>query len=152
MWTKENFINEYEKRTAAQGYIIGFIYKHDLYMVEREELPADILKVERAAQSKGGHLKLRVRMNNEMKEAFIASGAVRIGIDADVDKTPEHPYNKGENFERIITEMNGLRWEKDSVPFWVQGDIRVNGKEIQIKLDGAEITNEKTMQKLLIGA
>ena len=58
-------------------------------------------------------------------------------------------YNKGENFERIITELlTGETWVKDSVPFNVAGDIVVNGENIQIKFDGAEITNERLLKKL----
>ena len=59
-------------------------------------------------------------------------------------------HNKGENFERELTERwTAERWVKDSVPFTVAGDIRIDGVEIQIKLDGAELTNEKSLANLL---
>ena len=59
-------------------------------------------------------------------------------------------YNKGENFERVITELLiGETWVKDSVPFNVAGDIRWNGEEVQIKFDGAELTNEKTLARAM---
>ena len=54
-----------------------------------------------------------------------------------------------ENFERELTERwTSETWVKDSVPFWVAGDMRVDGVEVQVKLDGAELTNERTLARL----
>lgn len=57
-------------------------------------------------------------------------------------------YNKGEIFEKLVTEYFGQVWEKDNIPFWVQGDIEINGKQIQIKLDSATLMNTKQIAKL----
>jgi hypothetical protein len=57
-------------------------------------------------------------------------------------------YNRGEIFEKLITEYFGQEWEKDTVPFWEQGDIRLNGKEVQIKLDTATLTSTKQIARL----
>ena len=54
------------------------------------------------------------------------------------------PY--GLTYTGYITMM--ALWEKDNVPFWVQGDIEVNGKQIQIKLDSATLMNTKQIAKL----
>ena len=40
-------------------------------------------------------------------------------------------------------------WTADSIPFYVQGDINVNGEEIQIKFDTAELTNERCLKNLI---
>ena len=56
-------------------------------------------------------------------------------------------YNKGEIFEKLVTEYFGQTWEKDTIPFWVQGDINVNGRELQIKLDAATLMNTKQIEK-----
>ena len=65
-----------------------------------------------------------------------------------VDLLTESKYNKGEIFEKLVTEYFGQTWEKDTVPFWVQGDININGKEVQIKLDTATLMNTKQVKKL----
>jgi hypothetical protein len=57
-------------------------------------------------------------------------------------------YNKGEIFEKLVTEYFGQAWKKDTIPFWIQGDINVNGKEIQIKLDSATLMNTKQIARL----
>ena len=55
-------------------------------------------------------------------------------------------YNKGEIFEKLITEYFGMKWEKDNVPFTEGGDIEINGKAFQIKYEKATFTNEKFLQ------
>ena len=65
----------------------------------------------------------------------------------------EDRYNKGERFERIITErLTGETWVKDSIPFTDAGDIELDGRQIQIKLTDAELTNEKTLERILTAA
>jgi hypothetical protein len=60
----------------------------------------------------------------------------------------ESKYNKGEIFEKLITEMNGQTWTKDNADFWKDGDLTVNGKSFQIKYEKATFTNEKTLARL----
>ena len=61
--------------------------------------------------------------------------------------TSDKKHNKGENFERIATEkLCGEQWEKDSIPYYKAGDIIYKGKAIQVKFDGAELTNAKTYE------
>jgi len=45
--------------------------------------------------------------------------------------------------------LNGVEFRgKDSVPFYVAGDLKLNEKEIQIKFNGAQIVVETTLEKL----
>lgn len=39
--------------------------------------------------------------------------------------------------------------EKDTVPFWVCGDIQLDGIEIQIKFDSASLLNTSQIEKVL---
>ena len=58
-------------------------------------------------------------------------------------------YNKGVEFERIISEMNGQQFRgKENVGFWVEGDLEIDGKQVQIKYNGAQIVVEKTLERL----
>ena len=139
----------YNALTAADGYIVGFILDHKLYFVQfNGHLPTEILKFDRASSKRGGMAKVRVRLSSDFRKAMVASGrAVLIG-DETLLLTPDK-YNKGERFERIITEtLTTEKWVKDSVPFNVAGDIELNGQQIQIKFDDAELTNEKTLKRI----
>jgi len=140
--------NLYKAMSAAHIYALGFILNNLLYVAKLtfEELRA-YFKLDHTSAKRGGYAKIRIRLTAEDR-ALLSAKAEKIGTAAMLAEDPDH--NKGENFERILTELwMGERWVKDSVPFWIAGDIRVNGEEIQIKFDGAELTNEKTLGRLL---
>ena len=147
--------NRYNRIAGAHKYIVGFIRHGVVYYVELGFVGlCQLLKDDRASSKRGGTLKLRVRVTAEQAITFIHSGkAIRLCSVEELNADAKH--NAGENFERIVTEtLTSELWVKDSVPFWVKGDINVNGEEIQIKLDGAELTNEKTLARAeaLVGA
>ena len=57
-------------------------------------------------------------------------------------------WNRGDMFEKMIVErIAGKAWIKSRAAFWEEGDTKINNREIQIKLDSAEITNEKTLAR-----
>ena len=60
----------------------------------------------------------------------------------------ESKYNKGEIFEKLVTERFGQTWEKDSVPFTDDGDLTVDGIAYQIKFESASFINEKQMMRM----
>ena len=137
----------YNALSASHLYILGFMVQNVLYytMMDFEKL-AGFMKMDRMSTAKGGWAKLRIKLTTAQK-AELLKIATRCGTVEDL--TAMEKYNKGENFERIITELlTGERWVKDSVPFNVAGDIVLNGENIQIKFDGAEITNERLLTKL----
>jgi len=137
----------YNALSASHLYILGFMVQNVLYytMMDFEKL-AGFMKMDRMSTAKGGWAKLRIKLTTAQK-AELLKIATRCGTVADL--TAMEKYNKGENFERIITELlTGERWVKDSVPFNVAGDIVLNGENVQIKFDGAEITNERLLTKL----
>lgn len=145
---KDEMLNGYTAHTAASAYIIGFVLNGLLYSIFTRTLQDvyDNIKLDRASTSHGGMAKIRIRMDkiSKLKLARVATchGVASVLNYADMK-------NAGEKFERYITEQNGKVWVKDSVPFWQAGDIEINGEQVQIKFDGAEITNEKTLAKVL---
>lgn len=146
MMNRDEMLRAYNAHSAADAYVLGFAFHGELFAIELPELPDAVLKLDHASSKRGGQAKIRVRVAKAEKLALIAMGAAAIGKVEDLEADPHH--NRGENFERIVTELNGQRWTKDSIPFWVAGDLSLNGRELQIKLDGAELTNEKTLAGL----
>ena len=59
----------------------------------------------------------------------------------------ESKYNRGEIFEKIITEKYGQTWVKDNIPYTVDGDITIDGIAYQIKYQKATFLTEKGMIK-----
>ena len=145
--TMTEMMNAYNARSASHTYALGFVEAHNLYAVKLnfEEL-SRFFKLDRASTKKGGFAKIRIKLTAKDR-AELSSTAELIGAEDLLMKDSAH--NKGENFERELTERwTSETWEKDSVPFWVAGDLRVDGVEIQVKLDGAELTNERTLGRL----
>ena len=140
-------MNWYDAHSAAHRYDIGFTLDGELYSVIRDELPRGWLRLDRMSSKRGGWAKVRVRIPAAVKRELVLSGeAAHRGPATMMDFADS--YNNGEHYERVETEAAGQTWVKDSVPFWVAGDIRVDGCEVQIKFDGAEVVNERMMARL----
>lgn len=146
--TRNEMINRYNALAVATAYIVGFILDGMLYYTMSAHIADEFLKLDRMSSKRGGWAKIRVKLTSADRKALVACGkAIMIGS-ADLLNTTDK-YNKGERFERVITEtLTGETWVKDSVPFNVAGDITLNGQEVQIKFDGAELTNEKTLMRM----
>ena len=141
-WMKET----YHKNSAASEYWFGFVVAGMLYVMTGmtfEELSV-FFKMDRASTAKGGFKKIRIKAKAAELKA-LAEKAVLLGTE---NLLIDEHWNKGEMLEKIITErFAGQAWVKDSVPFFVAGDAEINGKQVQIKLNGAELTNEKILMK-----
>lgn len=146
--TRNEMIDRYNALAVATAYIIGFVLNGCLYYTMSAHIADEFLKLDRMSSKRGGWAKIRVKLTAADRKALVACGkAIMLGS-ADLLNTDDQ-YNKGERFERIITEtLTGETWVKDSVPFNVAGDITLNGEEVQIKFDGAELTNEKTLMRM----
>jgi hypothetical protein len=145
--TKEEMEIRYEARSAAHVYALGYLFDGNLYAKKLSftELKR-YFKLDRASSKRGGFAKIRIKLT-AADRAELSDTAELIGTEDLLTKDAAH--NKGENFERELTERwTSETWVKDSVPFWVAGDIRVDGVEVQVKLDGAELTNERTLGRI----
>lgn len=144
----ENMVNTYNSKAYTHRYIFGINYKGNIYMVKTtSELLAYILKLDKASRGKG--YSLRFKPNNKIREMLLAEGAELIcSAEMFKDLTAESKYNKGEVFEKLVTEWFGQTWEKDSVPFTEDGDLTVDGIAYQIKYEQATFLTEAQMLRL----
>ena len=143
---KNEMTTAYNAHSAAHSYWFGFILAGMLYVVAGmnfDELSA-YFRNDRASSAKGGFRKIRIRATTADLKALLPKAMLLGSADLLLD---DH-WNKGEMFEKIITEQfAGEKWVKDSVPFFVDGDATINGVKVQIKLNGAELTNEKILAR-----
>ena len=145
---KSTMIRNYRKFSKADFYALGFEYYGVIYMAIVEEIAPRFMRVERECSKKGGKQKLQFRLNKQYKETLIRKGAIALG-NSDILKGE---YNKGVQFEKAVCEFYGVEWGgKDSVPFYVSGDLTVNGLECQVKFDGAQVVLESTLENLKRG-
>ena len=145
--TMQEMMTRYNERAGAHEYALGFVHGGNLYAQRLSfEKLSRFFKLDRASSKRGGFAKIRIKLTAKDRAELSATAEL---IGAEDLLTKDGAHNKGENFERELTERwTSETWVKDSVPFWVAGDIRVDGVEIQVKLDGAELTNERILSRL----
>ncbi len=146
--TMQEMVTKYDRYAGAHKYIVGYVRDGKVYYVTLSfaEL-SKLFKADRASAKRGGYAKVRIVVKAAQAKAWVADGTATELCNV-AELTANSKYNKGENFERVVTELlAGEVWVKDSVPFWVKGDVNLNGEEVQIKLDGAELTNERAVAK-----
>ena len=139
--TVKTMMKYYKQRNASQEFIIGFTYNKTVYFIQMKHIPLKYLKVEEASRKQGQSLRLRL---NKEQCAKLIKKAQLLGTENILIDTK---YNKGEMFEKHITEYFEKEWKKDNIPYWKQGDINLNGIEIQIKFNGATLTTTKQIKK-----
>jgi len=147
--THAEIIKGYQATTAAHTYALGFKFEQALYVTKLtfEQLSA-FFKNDRASSAKGGFLKIRIKLTAAQRKALAATAESLGNWDELIEM--KDGWNRGEHFERVLTERwTGETWVKDSKPYYECGDIRVAGVEIQVKLDGAELSNEKVIGRRL---
>jgi len=144
--------DRYHAMSAADAYIIGFPRHGKVYAVRVSfnEL-CTCLRESRKSSARGGAYQLRVYIPSVEMMKFIATGrATAIADESELDATFNgKKLNKGDAFEKLVTEkLAGKNWEgHNSVPFYKAGDVNINGEEIQVKFQNAELTNEDTMAR-----
>lgn len=147
--TKRNAIRLYRIYSGAEGYIIGFIYKKAVYMIKLKEIPPRYIQVWKSSKKNGHKEKIQLVLNNPEKEELIRKGAIQIGGAEMAAKINSMGNGKGVYFESLIATMNGQTFRgKDSVGFWVCGDIELDGTQYQIKFGTSQIVTYSTLRNL----
>lgn len=138
----------YNNNAFTHNYIFGFRFNGNIWMVKvTSEILEAVLKLDKA--SRGAGYALRFKPNKSIKSYMLSRGAeVLCSEQLFDDLCNNSKYNKGEIFEKLVTEINGQTWEKDNVPFTDDGDLTVDGIAYQIKFEKASFINEKQMLKM----
>lgn len=138
----------YNEVAYTDKYILGWTLNHVVYMAVCDRNMVDrVTCLDKA--SRGAGYSLRFKPNKSQKMLLMTAGAQAVCSDKFfADMVTESVYNRGEIFEKLVTESYGQVWEKDSVPFTEAGDIDVNGIAYQIKFEAATFCNEKSLKNL----
>ena len=141
---------DYERFTKADSYIIGFDMNGLVYGANLDKIPRRYIKIQKECSKAGGGYGLYINVKSMKARKELMKKAVLVCSVADLESDI---YNKGVMFEKFIYEMNGQEFRgKDNVPFYMSGDITLDGKEVQIKYLHARICYDKTLTKLKNGS
>jgi hypothetical protein len=146
-----NLATMYTARAATHNYIFGFTFRHVVYKVVAYGVNA--VKLAALAvldyDSRNKTASLRFKPNKAQVAMLMAMGAEVVCTEAEFEAIKAATkYNRGEIFEKLITEAAGQTWTKDNVPFTVDGDLTVNGTKYQIKYQKATFANEASLRNL----
>ena len=145
--TAKEMIQRYTEKAFAHEYIFGFFYKGLVYMtITNETMLPSVMKKDRASRGQG--YSLRFSPNREQKKMLLENARAICSKELFEQIKKESRYNKGEIFEKIVTEFFGQEWQKDNVPFTKDGDITIKNIAYQIKFERATFTNEKALARL----
>jgi hypothetical protein len=146
--TLNEMINAYNSVAYTHNYIFGFTFNGVVYEVNTtEEILPEILKLDVA--SRGYGKALRFCPTKEIKKTLVSIATPLCSVEVFTYEVENSKYNKGEIFEKLVTEKFGQVWEKDNVPFTKAGDVEVNGIAYQIKFEKATFCNEKSLANLV---
>lgn len=148
----KHLIDEYTRLAYTHHYIFGFEQGGNIYFVYAD---ADILPyvctLDKA--SKGQGYSLRFKPNREQKEILKEKGFMifcsKEYFEGIVAQHKKPNYNRGQIFEKLVTEYFGQEWRANRVAFTDDGDITINGVAYQIKYTSATFTNEQTLMNLM---
>ena len=139
----------YNNVAFTDKYILGWTLDHVVYMAVCDRWLVDRVTCLDMA-SRGAGYALRFKPNKSQKMLLMTCGAQTICSEKYFNEmVTESRYNRGEIFEKLVTEKFGQVWEKDNVPFTIDGDITVDGTAYQIKFEKATFTNEKSLASLM---
>lgn len=143
-----NLISRYESVAYTNNYIYGFTYKSFVYYVETTGLKFGV-KLDKASSKNGGGYSIRYNPTKAVKEDLINSGVAKVLCTKELFNTEKtnSKYNRGEIFEKMITEKHGQEWKKDTVPFYEGADLTTD-KAWSIKFEKATICTEKTLTRI----
>ena len=139
-------VTKYHKLSASHIYFFGFEFNGAVYAYTSKNLPRKVLRTEKASSKNGGFRQVKFRPTKFWKMDMILSGkAVKVADMADFMALA--PKNKGCKFEMWVTETyTSEKWVKDSVRFDKAGDVVINGENVQVKFEGAEVINERSLR------
>lgn len=143
----QTMTNAYNEMAYTHNYIFGFRYKGVIYMAyaDGSDLPY-LLKLDKASRGQG--YALRFCPTTTQKLSLLTNSVVLCSADYFDAAVEDSKYNRGELFEKMVTEYYGQTWVKDNIPFTKAGDLKVGRVSYQIKFEKATFCNEKSLAHL----
>ena len=144
----------------ADKYILCFIEKGLAYAIITDSIRKESLRITTTATAKGKQLSERIAFatlyRNALKtrKSCICLGDFNLLNNAykayyEKVRGKKAPNNKGLAFEYTIFHLHGQEWKPNNVPYWVDGDITINGISYQIKAEGAEYFTASSLASAL---
>lgn len=145
-----NIISRLSVVEYTHNYINGFAFNGFIYYYETVGVNTEYLKLEKL--SNGFHT-VKYRPNNTNKKDLINSGICKVLCTESAfnEMVANSKYNKGEIFEKLITEKFGLAWAKDNIRVDRGADIETDTASYSVKFEKARIIDENVLINIECG-
>lgn len=145
----------YNNTKANEMYKICFEYHKTMYIYTINELPQNQIYI----KVRNGKKYLQLRLNKDFKEYILNNEQDKIQVlcttkeynkkKNQYSKKYNKTFNNGTIFEVLCKHLYNQRYTgHDTTPYNIAGDIRVNGIEIQLKYQNAQIVSFDTVNKV----
>lgn len=144
-----SLINGYNEISFTHEYIYGYTDRKNVYVsFARADVMPYVLTLDKA--SRNGGYSLRFKPNKAQKEVLKLQNNTFVLCSEEYFESlvKASKYNRGEVFEKLVTEYYGQEWTKDKVPFTKDGDITLDGIPYQIKYQKATFCSEASLMNL----
>ena len=147
---KEQMFNNYNSVAYTHDYIIGFVLKKRVYVLNcKSDFVKELAKLDHNSK---GEVSLRLNLNANDRFKMLDAGAICLCTEDEFNSyCKANKYNKGDNFEHLIAERNGIEWAKSGgakIAFTEEPDLTINGVGYQLKFEKATITDEGKLKRL----
>lgn len=150
MYNMEMFaklVNGYNAIAYTHKYMFGYSMNGNIYLtIADSDVLSYVLTLDKA--SRGAGYALRFCPNKAIKTFLHGNSVLLCSLDYFNAMVSNSKYNRGEIFEKLVTEYFGQTWEKDNVPFTDDGDLTVDGVAYQIKFEKATFCTEASLTRL----
>lgn len=143
-----NMIRAYNSKAFTHEYLFGFSDRGNIYVARtNSKILPYVCCLDSASRGYGRSLRFRpTKAQKELLKTCRCS--ILCSVEYFNAECKASQYNRGEIFEKIVTERYGQVWTKDSVPFTKSGDLVVDGVHYQIKFEQATFCNEYSLENL----
>jgi hypothetical protein len=156
---KQTMIRQYRRFSGADGYVVGFRYKKNVYIIVVDKLmPRWLIE----SYESGSHEpKLQMSLKAKHKKQLIDKGAEFLMTEEAFEKelarwnaerkaNGQKTVNRGHLLERLVNEQMGtVAYRVDTEKFSKCGDVRTaDGRELQVKFENAQIVAVKALHNL----
>jgi len=133
-------VAEYNRKNAAFWDYLHTVSDGVVYRRAVREIPAELCV--QSCDSKTGEKVIRLKAEKVAK--FVMQDAEPVCTVEDLQEIRrQNPgaTNDGEALEFYYKRIHegATHWVKDSTPFWVAGDVTIDGAEVQLKFGGARL-------------
>ena len=149
---KSELIKFYHAHAFTDNYILGVEIGGNVYAVKKKMSLADMERfLTTQTASRGQGMALKFAPTKAQKAEILADGNATILCSKTyLEKLVESTrWNRGQIFEKLVTEKAGQSWKADNIPFTKAGDIEIDGVAYQIKYQKASFLSEGQMFRLM---